>query len=164
MLCPSAIAEYTRHMGGVDHFDHFRSSYSIGRRSNKSWFRMFWFLFESAVINSYILYKHKNETRQNLHRDLRLRLARSLKSEHISLKKQDPVLFKNKKGGVFGVPDEIRLGQQGQHFLKLSTFKRCRFCSTRKQEKRSKYICEICNVALCVEPCMKLFHRTHCGA
>lgn len=163
MYCPSAIAEYTRYMGGVDHFDHFRSSYSIGRRSNKSWFRMFWFLFESAVINSYILYKHKNETRQNIHRDFRLRLARSLKSAHLSLKKQDPVLFKNKKGGVFGVPDEIRLSRQGQHFLKLSTFKRCRFCSTRNQEKRSKYVCEICNVALCVDPCMKSFHQSHSG-
>ncbi|XP_068623973.1 piggyBac transposable element-derived protein 4-like [Battus philenor] len=30
MYCPSAIAEYTRSMGGVDHFDHYRSSYSIG--------------------------------------------------------------------------------------------------------------------------------------
>lgn len=156
MFCPTAIAEYTRSMGGVDHFDHYRSSYSIGRRSKKSWFRMFWFLFESAIINAYILY---NQNRKNIHRDFRLRLARSLKSGHISNKKQDPVVYKNKKGGVFGVPDEIRLGQRGSHFLALSTYKRCRFCSTRKQEKRSKYQCEICKVALCITPCMKLYHQ-----
>ncbi|CAG5026249.1 unnamed protein product [Parnassius apollo] len=33
MFCPTAIAEYKRSMGGVDHLDHYRSSYSIGRRS-----------------------------------------------------------------------------------------------------------------------------------
>lgn len=150
MYCPSAIAEYTRSMGGVDHFDHYRSSYSIGRRSKKSWFRIFWFLFESGIINAYILYKYKNPNRNNIHRDFRLRLARSLKSAHISNIKQNPVVYKNKKGGLFGVPDEIR----------LSTYKRCRFCSTRKQNKRSKYECEICKVTLCVTPCMKLYHQS----
>lgn len=160
MYRPSAIAEYTRSMGGVDHFDHYRSSYFIGRRSKKSWFRIFWFLFESATINAYILYKHKNRNRKNIHHDFRLRLASSLKSAHLSNKKQNPVVYKNKKGGVFGVLDEIRLGQKGFHFLSLSAYKRCRFCSTRKQEKQSKYKCEICKVTLCITPCMKLYHQS----
>lgn len=85
-------------------------------RSKKSWFRIFWFLFESGIINAYILYKYKNPNRNNIHRDFRLRLARSLKSAHISNIKQNPVVYKNKKGGVFGVPDEIRLAQKGSNF------------------------------------------------
>lgn len=33
-LIPSAIASYTLTMGGVDHFDHFRSSYPIDSQEN----------------------------------------------------------------------------------------------------------------------------------
>lgn len=35
VFCPKAIADYTLYMGGVDHFDHFRSSYPTGRKSRK---------------------------------------------------------------------------------------------------------------------------------
>lgn len=77
MFCPTAIKTYTINMGGVDKFDHFRSSYPIGRKSRKTWLRLFWFLFESAIINSYILYCDDKKC-DNIHRDFRLRLARSL--------------------------------------------------------------------------------------
>ncbi|CAK1585282.1 unnamed protein product [Parnassius mnemosyne] len=35
VLCPTANAVYTLSMGGVDLFDHFRSSYPISRKSRK---------------------------------------------------------------------------------------------------------------------------------
>ncbi|KAF9409728.1 hypothetical protein HW555_011018 [Spodoptera exigua] len=35
VLIPTAIAQYTLTMGGVDHFDHFRSSYPINRKCRK---------------------------------------------------------------------------------------------------------------------------------
>lgn len=41
VFCPKAIADYTLYMGGVDHFDHFRSSYPTGRKSRKFWMRLF---------------------------------------------------------------------------------------------------------------------------
>ncbi|XP_061704454.1 protein tramtrack, beta isoform isoform X13 [Cydia pomonella] len=85
-------------------------------------------------------------------RKFRSQLAKSLKSKDI---------FKNKKGGRIGTPDEIRLNQQG-HFLQClayKRYKRCRFCSTRRQEKRSKFECKICKVALCAVPCMELYHQ-----
>lgn len=51
-FCPLSIKKYTEFMGGVDHFDHFRASYSLGRKSRKNWHRLFWFLLEAAVINA----------------------------------------------------------------------------------------------------------------
>ncbi|XP_047543240.1 piggyBac transposable element-derived protein 4-like [Vanessa atalanta] len=41
VLIPKAIAQYTLTMGGVDHFDHFRSSYPISRKCRKFWMTVF---------------------------------------------------------------------------------------------------------------------------
>ncbi|GFO31163.1 PiggyBac transposable element-derived protein 4-like [Plakobranchus ocellatus] len=45
-------------MGGVDRQDQLRSYYSIGRKIKKWWRCCFWFLVQTAVINSYIMYKN----------------------------------------------------------------------------------------------------------
>ncbi|CAK1590302.1 unnamed protein product [Parnassius mnemosyne] len=48
---PTAIAEYTVNMGGVDHFDHFRASYPISRKSRRNWLRLFYFMFDAAMFD-----------------------------------------------------------------------------------------------------------------
>ncbi|GBP20005.1 hypothetical protein EVAR_13771_1 [Eumeta japonica] len=74
-------------------------------------------------------------------------------------RKARPTIFKNKKGGNFGVPDEIRLRNVGVHFPDQdTTYKRCRFCSTKNKEKRSNIKCSECGVTLCVKTCFKNFH------
>lgn len=55
ILCPKAIASYTISMGGVDLFDHFRSSYPISRKSRKYWMRLFFF-FVRCINNKCIHY------------------------------------------------------------------------------------------------------------
>lgn len=52
--CPAAVAEYSRNMGGVDHFDHFGASYPVGRKSRRNWMRLFHFMLDAAIINAYI--------------------------------------------------------------------------------------------------------------
>lgn len=49
--CPKAVADYNKYMGGVDHFDHYKSSYSIVQKSQKWWVKIFYFLLESANVN-----------------------------------------------------------------------------------------------------------------
>lgn len=52
LICPLAIEQYTKCMGGVDRLDHFRSFYSIGRRSTKkNWMRLFFFMLEVSCIS-----------------------------------------------------------------------------------------------------------------
>lgn len=158
VFCPKAIADYTLYMGGVDHFDHFRSSYPTGRKSRKFWMRLFFFMLDAAIINAYILYLTKHAQRDFSHRDFRLRLARALIGD-FTCKKQRPIIFKNKKGGNFGVPDEIRLQSVGIHFPELQdTYTRCKFCSSKKETKRSNMRCSHCGVALCMKQCFKKFH------
>lgn len=158
MFCPLSIKKYTEFMGGVDHFDHFRASYPLGRKSRKNWHRLFWFLLEAAVINAYIVYMTTHSERRNTHKEFRLRLGRGLIDNFTSRKKIAPV-FKTKKGGATAVPEELRKADVGTHMPELSKFRRCRMCSTRAKEQRSKYICKICKGSLCAAPCFEMFHQ-----
>lgn len=61
---------------------------------------------------------------------------------------------------IFGVPEEIRFERLGEHWpIEIETYKRCRYCSTKVNNKRSKIECERCKVALCMHPCFKIFHQ-----
>lgn len=117
ILCPKAIASYTLSMGGVDLFDHYRSSYPISRKSRKYWMRLLFFLFDASIINAYIAYNCTHVgTTLHAHRTFRLRLTLGLIDNYTARKARVlQVPFKNKKGGVFGVPDEIRLLNVGIH-------------------------------------------------
>lgn len=55
-----------------------RNANNIGRKSKKNWVRLFWFMFEAALINAYILYCQGRVMRNNSYRQLRLRVARGL--------------------------------------------------------------------------------------
>lgn len=114
-------------MGGIDLFDHFRSSYPINRKSRKFWIRLFIFMFDSSI-TTYIV---NNKS----HRQFRLKLVRSLIANYTT-KKHKTTIFKNKKGRHFGVPDKIRLLNVGIHMPEeIETSKRCRFYSTKKYTK-----------------------------
>lgn len=155
---PTAIAQYTVNMGGVDHFDHFRASYPIGRKSRRNWLRLFYFMFDAAIINAYIAYIQIHKQSVHTHRDFRLRLARSLIDGFTGKKRTTSIIFRNKQGGNFGVPAEIRRSSIPHYPQDQGKFTRCRFCSTKNTQKRSRIICDVCKVALCATPCFKSFH------
>lgn len=96
ILCPKAIASYTLTMGGVDHFDHFRSSYPIDRKSRKYWMRLFIFIFDAGIIISNIAYNTTHTVNVHSHRHFRLKLPRGL-IDNFTQKKNKPIVFKNKK-------------------------------------------------------------------
>lgn len=162
-IIPTAISEYTLNMCGVDRFDHYRSSYPHGRKSRRNWLRLFYFMFDSSIINSFLTYMlilliHKQTNTS--HRDFRLRLARALVDGYSNRKRTANITFKNKKGGNLGVPEEIRLSTVVQHYPEdQSSYTRCRFCSTKKEQKRTKVVCDVCYIALCATPCFKFFHK-----
>lgn len=59
----------------------------------------------------------------------------------------------------FDVPDVLRLNTVGVHLPEmLASHRRCRFCSSRKNNKRSRYQCKTCLVPLCISPCFAKFH------
>ncbi|CAH2100874.1 unnamed protein product [Euphydryas editha] len=158
-------------MGGVNRFDHLRCSYDVSRRSKKWWFRLFYFCIDLCIVNSFLLYT----TNKRVHNPLfqlhfRLSLARGLINGYTSIKrslesepqylKKKPKMSNNSQKKI-GVDKEIRLSNVGIHkHEKIETWRRCRMCSTKTNNKRSKIQCSTCKVALCVVPCFDLFHSS----
>ena len=168
VTCPKPVFEYTQHMGGVDRFDQRRSMYSVRRRSRKWWMRLLYFVIDAAVVNAYILYNsvHPDEAmstfqfRQNLFRGLvGSYSSRSRKSftEGVSFIRRQRFRGHERK---LAVPDELRLDNVGSHMPdKISVFRRCSHCSSKKNNKRSCYICRTCGVPLRITPCFQQFHN-----
>jgi len=55
-LKPQIVADYNRHMGYVDKGDKMANSYSINRLTWKWTKKLFFHLFDLAILNSYILF------------------------------------------------------------------------------------------------------------
>lgn len=54
---PDVVLDYIKYMGGVDRSDHFISSYQFMRRTKKWYRKIFFWLLEVAIIDSYLLHK-----------------------------------------------------------------------------------------------------------
>jgi len=163
--CPLAIREYTKRMGGVDRFDQRRQVYSVSRRSRRWWLRLFYFLLDASLVNAHILYTsvHVEEPINQL--EFRKHVFLGLVSNFTSRRRASGAVNflqrrRHKKDNKpAGVPDNIRLGGVGIHLPeKTAKFRRCRQCSSRINNKRSRYQCKVCLVPLCIEPCFSRFH------
>jgi hypothetical protein len=165
LQCPRVVKVYNEIMGGVDRFDQLRERYAVGRRSIKWWHRIFHWLLDLAIVNSYIAWKVNTcgvvavGKRDQL--SYRLRLARQLIGSFSSRKQQGrPIAFKRQKSGVASVLDEVRKTNVGNHMpVSGDSWKRCRECSTKWHEKRTRVTCSTCQVPLCIDPCFAVFHR-----
>jgi Transposase IS4 len=158
ITCPNAVAQYNEIMGGVDRFDQLKERYAIGRRSIKWWHRILYYLIDLAIINSFILWKlNKRSSANHDQMSYRLRLARQLIDGFTTRKRIGrPISFlANKKE----VPDDVRLAAVGQHMpTQGNTYRRCRMCSTRAHEQRTRFTCSFCSVPLCIDTCFAKFH------
>ena len=166
--CPEVIFEYSQRMGGVDRFDERRGRYSISRRCRRWWMRILYFLIDSCIVNAYILFQsvHPQDCLSIL--EFRLQLFRCLVAGYSSRIRQSSLQgsswvrrrSSHKVQKPLGVPNDVRLKSVGVHFPdKMSSFKRCRVCSSRTNNKRSRIRCSVCDVALCIVPCFAQFHK-----
>ena len=67
---PPCAVTYNKFMGGVDHADQIRKSYTVTWKSKKWWRRIFFFCLDQAICNAFILMKESpNHQRQYTGRD-----------------------------------------------------------------------------------------------
>jgi len=166
--CPQSVLEYTKRMGGVDRFDRSRGHYSVSHKAVRWWVRIFYFLIDSAAVNAFILFQSVHPEKPTTAMTFRVDLFRemvcgqSFRHRRSSLEGSSFMKYRlsgQKRVKKMGVPDNIRL-HQGNHFpVQIKTFRRCRLCSSRTNNKRSRFICGQCNVALCAAPCFGMFHK-----
>lgn len=157
--CPEVVKVYNQTMGGVDKFDQLRECYAIGRRSVKWWHRIFYYLIDLAIVNSYVMWKNKSVDPTKCHQlDFRINLARQLINGFSSRKNRGrpPNYFKQT------VPDSIRVSNVGNHMPeKPGNSRRCKLCAAKKVQKRTLFICSCCKVPLCITPCFVNFHKSN---
>lgn len=69
-------------MGGVDHNDQLRGYYHVRLKCRKCYKYIFWFLFDVAITNSYILCKHYTDLDFGDVRPFRTELDKGLIGEY----------------------------------------------------------------------------------
>ncbi|GBP30450.1 PiggyBac transposable element-derived protein 4 [Eumeta japonica] len=168
--CPAVVKQYTKRMGGVDHFDHIKGTYSVGRRSRRWWLRIFYFLLDACITNAFILYSKNSNSTKLSNLEFRIALARGLiggfssrkrRSEGVNyIVRKKVAVSDNYQKSVHMIAPEIRFSNVGEHMpVDLPSYQRCRHCSTKIKDKRSKIMCCKCGVPLCITPCFLNFHR-----
>ena len=55
--CPEVVINYTKFMGGVDLADQNRIYYDMGRDEKNFWKCLMWYMINTCVVNSYVIYK-----------------------------------------------------------------------------------------------------------
>jgi len=70
---PKCINDYNNHMGGVDIADQYRSYYDTQLISLCTWFPIFFWLLDTALINSFIMYSNLGISLE--HKEFRIQVA-----------------------------------------------------------------------------------------
>lgn len=166
---PSVVAEYNRHMGGVDLLDCIMGHYKIKLRSKRYYIRLFYHLLDLVMSNSWLLYRkiHTDTGRSGNtlnSANFRVEIAETLckyGTKHRENKRNSGMEndIKKKRGPAQHVPPkDVRRDQYGHWPEWVEKRMRCKVpgCTGYTQT-----ICEKCGVALCynkMHNCFKKFH------
>lgn len=150
--CPMAIEFYNKIMGGVDLADQMAHLYELDRKSCKWWKKVFFRLMMTAVVNSWIAYCELNHRKTPL-LDFIVPLAEALMATG-KLHAQ----YQRRKGTGRPSKTSRSLLNVGDHLpITTKTRRRCRKCAQSKKESRTKVMCAMCNVPLCID-CFQPYH------
>lgn len=132
-------------MRGVDVADQMRGAYTSQVRSHKWWHRLFYFLLDTSVVNSYVIYKAICErlVQKPLERmDFQLLLAEDLCK---------PWMVRR------GCLSHFRLTHRAVHSLiQIASCRKCRFCFSTTRTNLSCLQCG--GVHLHMGECFRLTH------
>lgn len=142
-------------MGGVDRFDQLLAAYAVSWKSRRWWMKVFYYLLDAAIVNSYIIYRETAKlvlprSKVLSHLMFRSLLANELIGAYQS-RQRDPVVEGNRYQFTTDTP----------HFPEIATSKRCAYCSTKSRPVRSRVGCDVCKISLCIG-CFKPFHINGC--
>lgn len=128
---PVVICDYTAKMGGVDRSDHYCTSYSFARKSLKWCCKLYFWILEMSVVNSFILYnmeRSKNNLRPVSHMAYRKELIKLLVSDVRNLHP--------KRGPPTSLDSESSVRMNGlYHSIKISEGKKPRIVLSVLTEK-----------------------------
>ncbi len=154
--CPESITLYNKFMGGVDYNDQLRGYYNVRLKGRKFYKYIFWFLFDVAITNSYVLCKN--------HTDISIPNVKKFRND---LAKELIVNFNNRKRR--GRPSITPSNKTfcADHFPTRSGQRlRCHYCYHQKDKQRHETVwqCISCQVPLChtgqSDDCFLMYHKS----
>ncbi|KAK3788131.1 hypothetical protein RRG08_009677 [Elysia crispata] len=144
-VVPSVIVTYNQNMNGCDKMDQLIGYYGIhNRKSVKWWKKLFFFLFEIAQANAYILHVLTAEanTRKTL-LTFKRALLNQLTSERQENTAAEPQTPATQQKPVTAVPS-ARLNDTRHIIVAHKNDLRCVHCSKPSAPKRTKFYCSGC--------------------
>lgn len=166
---PKVVCEYNHTMGGVDKVDQQLVDYPIPRKRGKKYYKtVFFHLMDIGVWNAFILHQEaftQSGKKSLTHLKFRLEIIRYI------FGKYGPALPPRSPGRPSTSPGSLR-HTPGGHFpmevppteKKKNPTRKCVVCSLKRDHrgkqvrKESRYMCKVCQVALCVVPCFEKYH------
>ena len=152
---PEAVHEYNRFMLGVDRLDQRMAYYQYTRKSVRWWRKVFFWMLEAVVVNSYILYvQHTDAHRKLSHKEYRRELV---------LAPCQP-LYETTTHHHPSSRDQTLERLRGQHFPDSGPTRRdCRVCSTRGPGGNRHLTTTFCSSCsdhphLCIGQCFRVYH------
>ncbi|CAG2207905.1 unnamed protein product [Mytilus edulis] len=166
---PTCVVDYCSYMGGVDLSDQINQYYSCLRKTSKWYKKLFFYLLNLCVINSFILYKKYapvNKTKKE-HNTFRTSIVTALIQEAVTAPR--PQIEMGRK--ILGekptrlldrhFPNHIpaKVGAKRAH-----PARDCVACNYKKslrqacKRKQTIFWCPTCKVALCVPNCFQVYH------
>ncbi len=135
---------------GVDKNNQLSSFYFSDKKSLKWYKKVFLFILEVTITNSYIIYKKQvNKNKRLNHLKFRNAIIKSLIGENVN-EKVNIYKLKNSKNRLIG-----------RHFLaKRDKYKDCYICTNRLNGKRKQtnLICKQCQISICFN-CFEPYHK-----
>ncbi|XP_068422390.1 piggyBac transposable element-derived protein 4-like [Clinocottus analis] len=149
---PTAVSEYNKYIGGVDTSDQMLGTNSVHRTTKRWPMRVFQHLLDIAVTNSFIVHKELSVShgkRPMTRQAFQEQLCASLLGVPLTGPPKPPTL------GHFPVPTNKR-EQIGKRQRASMGRKQCTVC-----HKSTPWMCEECNVGLCLQldrNCFRVYH------
>ena len=144
--CPAAMALYQTYMGGVDRNDQLRQYYHVKLKCRKFYRYIFWFIFEAAVANAYILHTNFSGVAQQPLKEFRLELAKSLVGEYHSKKRHNRHHVPPTNLTLRHFPAKVT--NDGDIVVRS----RCWYCWNKRRPQRCRdtpWYCHECQLYLC---------------
>ena len=165
-LKPQCIIEYNQYMSGVDRLDQMISYYSFTRKTMKWPKKVFFYLLEISLYNSFVLYKAKNSqtklTLRSFHYKVIEKLCRISIDDYSSSSDDDgppprapsyDPASRLKGGFIRHQPAEFPPTEK-----KKLPMRRCRVCYKNGIRKDTRSYCKECKVPLCAKTCFFTYH------
>jgi hypothetical protein len=168
---PRLIDEYNFNMGGVDRANQLRASYETHQKALRSWWPIFFWILDVAIINAYCIAKLARQ-RQGLKPITHLEFRKTLYKELFQQGQVESIVRKRDRD-LQDLEDSGQLAHGGEHqAIRIQPRKACHWCKIQAARAKARnhpipnvqkttFSCKACKVPLCrhdMRPCWAQFH------